>query len=54
MTDQEAINKLKEIELLCQIFMRQPKNKVTPDYTEGMAKAAEMALKIINRKGPAP
>jgi len=48
---QARLDKLKEIENLCQIIIKYDPIKSQKDWLEGRAVAARMVLEIINRKG---
>jgi hypothetical protein len=50
---QTQLDKLKEIELLCSVLMRQSEKsfELSREYREGMNQAGRMVLEIINRKG---
>jgi hypothetical protein len=54
MSVQEQLDKLKEVEALCQAFIRQSEKNLPSikEYREGMSQAGKMVLEIINRKGP--
>lgn len=52
---QERLDKLKEIEYLCQVLIKQEKEPpfTQKEWLSGRADAAGMILEIINRKGAA-
>jgi hypothetical protein len=51
MSIQAQLDKLREIELLCQVIIRQENPASQKDWSEGRTAAAGMVLEIINRKG---
>ena len=51
MSIQEQLNKMREIELLCEVIVKQEHSISQKEWLEGRGAAARMVLEIINRKG---
>ncbi len=51
MSVQEKLDRLQEIETLCQVLIKRDGTTSQKEYTSGMAQAGKMVLEIINRKG---
>ena len=50
-TVQQRLDKLKEVESLCQVIIKYNPLASQKDWLEGRADAARMILEIVNRKG---